>query len=423
MRVLIVAVGSRGDVAPCAGLGQALAAAGHRVTVAAYGVYSELVTASGLGFRALPGDPRLLEAAQWERGSTGPLGTARLVRLAAGHMRELHSGILAAARQDADVLLLQGVSAIGGFHIAKGLGLPSMGLGLQPIYPTRDFPPSTVTARSFGALGNLAAGRALVALGSPVLAGPVKELRAELGLPRLGTWQAVFGQQAAERWPAFHGFSPAVVPRPADWREGLEVSGYWWPLRQPDWQPPADLDQFLADGPPPVFVGFGSMRTADPARLSEAIAAAGKQAAVRLVIQTGQAGLGQASHLPGDSVLIGDVPHDWLFPQMAAVVHHAGAGTTAAGLRAGVPAVAVPKIGDQPFWAARLTALGAAPRPVPFKHLSAAALATAILEVITRPSYRAQAQALARRLAREDGTRPVIEAVSRIRRQNTGPPS
>ena len=172
MRVLVVAVGSRGDVAPCAGLGQALAAAGHRVTVAAYGMFSELVTGSGLGFRALPGDSRMLDAAQWDHGSTGPLGTVRLLRLTAGHMRELHAGILAAAQQDTDVLLLQGVSAIGGYHIAEGLGLPSMGLGLQPIYPTRQFPPSTVTARSLGRLGNRAAGQALVALGSPVLAGP-----------------------------------------------------------------------------------------------------------------------------------------------------------------------------------------------------------------------------------------------------------
>jgi sterol 3beta-glucosyltransferase len=165
-----------------------------------------------------------------------------------------------------------------------------------------------------------------------------------------------------------------------------------------------------------VFVGFGSMRSADPARLSENVAAAGKQAGVRLVIQTGQAGLAQASQSPDDWILIGDVPHDWLFPQMAAVIHHAGAGTTAAGLRAGVPAVTVPKIGDQPFWAARLAALGAAPRPVPYKRLSAAALAAAILEATTRPSYRVQAQALAGRLAGEDGTRPVIEAVSRLRR-------
>jgi sterol 3beta-glucosyltransferase len=165
-----------------------------------------------------------------------------------------------------------------------------------------------------------------------------------------------------------------------------------------------------------VFVGFGNMEPADPARLSEIVASAGQQAGVPLVIQAGQVGLAQAIPAPGGSILISDVPHDWLFPQMAAVVHHAGAGTTAAGLRAGVPTVSVPKIGDQPFWAARLAALGAAPPPVPYKRLSAAALTAAIREATTRPSYRAQAQVLAGRLASEDSTGPVIEAVSRLRR-------
>jgi sterol 3beta-glucosyltransferase len=414
MRVLIVAVGSRGDVAPCTGLGQALGADGHRVTVAAYAMFAGLVRDCGLEFRALPGDPRLLDAAGWERGSTGPMGTVRLLRLIAAHMRELHAGILAVARQGADVLLLQGVSAIGGYHIAEGLGLPSMGLGLAPVYPTGEFPPSTVTARSLGRQGNRAAGMALVLLGSPFLAGPVQELRAELGLPRLRTWQAVFGQQDAARWPVFHGFSPAVVPRPADWRDGLEVTGYWWPPRPTDWHPPADLENFLSKGPPPVFISFGSMASADADRLSGLVATAGHRAGVRTVIQAGRAGLTRASQPPGDAIVIGEVPHEWLFPRMAAVVHHGGAGTTAAGLRAGIPAVSVPKLGDQPFWAARLAALGTGPPPIPYKRLSAPALTDAIRDAITRPSYRTRAQALASRLAREDGTESVIKALARL---------
>ena len=384
------------------------------MTIAAYEMFAGLVEDCGLEFRALPGDPRLLDAAEWEHGSTGPLGTARLLRLTAAHMRELHAGILAVARQGADVLLLQGISSIGGYHIAEGLGLPSMGLGLAPIYPTGDFPPSTLTARSLGRRGNCAAGKALVLLGSPVLSGPVKELRAELGLPRLGTWQAVFGQQDAACWPAFFGFSPAVVPRPADWRDGLEVTGYWWPARPSGWDPPAGLKDFLSQGPPPVFIGFGSMVSADADRLSSMVATAAQRAGVRTVIQAGRAGLAQAGQPPGDSIVIGDVPHEWLFPRMAAVIHHAGAGTTAAGLRAGVPAVSVPKIGDQPFWAARLAALGTGPPPIPYKKLSAPALTAAIRDAITRPSYRARAQALARRLAGEDGTAPVVRAISRL---------
>ena len=237
MRVLIVAVGSRGDVAPCAGLGTALRDAGHSVMIAGDEQHSSLVLGCGLEFQALPGDPRLLEAARWQRGGTGPLGAARLVRLIADHLREVHQGIITAARQGAEVLLLQGISTIGGYHIAQGLGLPSMGLGLQPVNPTGDFPPSIVTARSLGRWGNRAAGQALIALGAPMLAGPVRELRAELGLPRLGTRAAIFGDQDRARWPGFHGYSPAVLPRPADWRPGLEVVGYWWPPRQAGLEP------------------------------------------------------------------------------------------------------------------------------------------------------------------------------------------
>jgi UDP:flavonoid glycosyltransferase YjiC (YdhE family) len=410
----MVAAGSRGDVAPFTGLGTALNGAGHSVTIAGYEMFAGLVTGCGLEFRALPGDPRILEAARWQRGGTGPLGAVRLVRLIADHMRELHTGILAAARRGTDILLLAGVSSVGGYHIAEGLGLPSMGLALQPVYPTGEFPPSIVAARSLGRLGNRAAGQALVVLGAPALGGPVRELRAELGLPRLGTREAVFGQQDAGRWPGFCGFSPAVVPRPADWRAGLEVVGYWWPERPAGWSPPADLENFLNAGPPPVFIGFGSMAPAGAGRLSDLAATAGRQAGVRMVIQAGRAGLAQAGQPPNDSIVIGEVPHDWLFPRMAALVHHAGAGTAAAGLRAGVPAVSVPMIGDQPFWAARLAALGTGPRPIPYKRLSAQALAAAIRDAITRPSYRVQAQAMAGRLAVEDGAAPVINMLTRL---------
>jgi sterol 3beta-glucosyltransferase len=414
MRVLIVAVGSRGDVAPFTGLGTALQAAGHSVTIAGYEMFAGLVTGCGLEFRALPGDPRLLEAARWQRGGTGPLGAVRLVRLIADHMREIHTGIVAAARQDADALLLTGLSTIGGYHIAEGLGLPSMGLALQPVYPTGEFPPSIVAARSFGRLGNRAAGQALVVLGAPVLAGPVRELRAELGLPRLGTREAVFGQQDNEHWPGFCGFSPAVVPRPADWRAGLEVVGYWWPERPAGWSPPADLENFLNAGSPPVFISFGSMAPVGADRLSDLVATAGRQAGVRMVIQAGRASLANADPASDDAIVIGEVPHDWLFPRMAAVVHHAGAGTAAAGLRAGVPAVSVPMVGDQPFWAARLAALGTGPPPIRYKRLSAQTLAAAIQDAVTRPSYRAQAQAMAGRLAIEDGAAPVVNALTRL---------
>jgi sterol 3beta-glucosyltransferase len=416
MRVLIVAVGSRGDVAPFTGLGTALQAAGHRVTIAGYELSAGLVQGAGLAFRALPGDPAIMAAARWQRGATGPAGTARLVRLIAGHLRELHAGMLAAARADADVLLLSGLTAIGGYHIAQGLGLPSAGLGLQPVSPTAAFPPSLVAARSLGRVGNRLAGQALIALGVPAIGGPVRELRAELGLPRLRTRAAIFGEQDARDWPGFHGYSPAVLPRPADWRPGLTVTGYWWPRRPDGWTPPADLEAFLSAGPPPVLVGFGSMAPADAGALSDMAVAAARQAGTRLLLQAGGAGLAAAGPPRADRLVIGDVPHDWLFPRLAAVVHHAGAGTTGAALRAGIPAVTMPMVGDQPFWAARVAALGAGPAPLSRRRRSVATLADAIEAAVTDPVYRDRAGAVARALAAQDGTAPVVDFVSGVER-------
>lgn len=192
------------------------------------------------------------------------------------------------------------------------------------------------------------------------------------------------------------------------------MAGYWWPAHPADWAPPQDLEQFLAAGPPPVFVGFGSRSSADAARLTELVAEARRRAGVRMVIQAGWASLGAGLQADDDMIVIGETPHDWLFPRMSAVVHHAGAGTTAAGLRAGVPTVSVPLITDQPFWASRVTALGTGPKAVPYKSLTADTLTAAISDAVSRDSYRSRAQEMAKQLATEDGTLPVLRALDRL---------
>jgi sterol 3beta-glucosyltransferase len=416
VRVLIATAGGRGDVAPLTGLAAAIRAAGHNVTITSNDEYESLVVGCGLEFRPLSGTHGMFADPRWMRASGGPAWAVGMVRLLAEYMRTVNNALLAVARQEApDVLALTGLTAACGYHVAEGLGLPCMELQLQPAYPTAEFPPSVVAARSFGRLGNRAAGTALSSAVEFVAAGSAKQIRRELGLPRRGIREALTGQPDAGRPPVFHGFSPAVVPRPADWPDRYQVTGNWWPLRPVGWSPPAELEDFVGSGPPPVFFGFGSLTPADPADFIELAAEAGRQAGVRQVIQAGPTGPAAAGRLtPGDSILVGDVPHDWLFPRMAALVHHAGGGTTAAGLRAGVPAVTVPVIADQPFWAARLAALGAGPPPIPHRQVSVTALAAAIRDAVTRPSYLTQAEAMSRRLAGEDGTAPVISTLARL---------
>jgi sterol 3beta-glucosyltransferase len=422
MRVLITAVGGRGDVAPFTGLAAALRAAGHSVTIAGQPEYKSLVVGCGLEFRQLPGTRGMFDDPRWVRGSGGAasaVGAIRLtMRVMTEHVRAVHAGMVAVAAEiKPDVLALTGVATLGGYHVAEGLGLPGLELVLQPAHPTADFPPSFVTGRSLGGFGNRVAGRAVDAGMNIGVTGPVRKIRRELGLPRLRAREALFGPPEARRLPVCYGFSPAVVPRPADWPESCVVAGYWWPQRPQSWTPPPELEEFLNSGAPPVFFGFGDLTPANTAEFIELAVAAGRQAGVRLVIQAEQTGAFERQadqRIADDFFVIGDMPHDWLFPRMAALVHHAGAGTAAAGLRAGVPAVTVPVLADQPFWAARLAALGTGPPPIPRGRVSAAALGAAIRDAVVRPSYRARARAVSTRLAAEDSAAPVISLLARL---------
>jgi sterol 3beta-glucosyltransferase len=405
VRILIVTAGSRGDVAPFTGLGQRLQQAGHQVALAAHDAFAGLVRGCGLEHRPLPGDPRDLVRARTAAGSAGEArsGTVRF-------LEGLGEGIVAAVGQGADVVL----TALGPAPLsrvaAEALGLPCLGTYLAPAVPTEEFAlPGLPQSGDAGPAANLASGRELLAGAGSLYAGILPRLRGRLGLPpgRVG------GSDGAEGtvWPVCHGFSPLVVPRPADWPSGAEVSGYWWPARPEGWQPPPGLVDFLAAGPPPVFIGFGSMAPGQGEQLSQVIAEAVTRAGVRAVVQAGWAGLTGT----GEQILaVGDLPHDWLFPQVAAVVHHAGAGTTGAGLRAGVPAVPVPVLADQPFWAHRLRDLGVAPEPVYFAKLTAEALGGAMRECLGEPGYRERAISLARRIAAEDGAAAVLARIERL---------
>ncbi|WKK24179.1 glycosyltransferase [Streptomyces olivoreticuli] len=410
MHVLIAAAGSHGDVVPFVGLGHRLAAAGYEVSLATHAAFEASVRGAGLEFRGLPVNPRAELASEHGqrllRSGAGPACVVRALRFGRRFMPELGRGLLDAVAEGCDLVLLSATTAPLGQVVAEGMRLPSAGLSLQPLAPTAEFFPAVAgSAVSLGRYGNRIAGGAAQLAVDRLFAPTVGQLRRQLGLPA-ETAGRMRRRHADRGWPVFHGFSPLVVPRPADWAPSVSVAGYWWPHQEPGWRPSDRLCDFLQAGPPPVFVGFGSLVVDDGDWLSRVVAGALRAARVRAVVQRGWSGLS----LAGDDVLMVDeVPHAWLFPRVAAVVHHAGAGTTGAGLRAGVPSVAVPAQLDAPFWAARLAALGVGPEPVPLRELSAGRLAAALRQAVGTPAYGLRAQALADRLKTEDGARDVLE--------------
>lgn len=401
-RLLILTTGSYGDHAPYTGLGHALGRHGHEVSLAAVSRFEPLARDAGIGFVPLPDVPATPEVtAQSLRANTGGArGLTALLRLGAEQARRQLPTIVAAAA-DTEVVAATVATLLYARPVAEAHGLPLIVLPLQPAAPTREFLPPAAGGADLGAFLNHAVAVVGGRLANRAYAPLVREVRQSLGLAPEDDDQAY---ERMAKLPTLHGFSPTVQPRPHDWAPAAEAVGYWWPVPDPHWQPPVELREFLAAGPPPVFVGFGSMVSEHTARLAEAVADALARTGHRAVIQRGSAEL--ALDAP-DVLTVEGVPHEWLLPQVAAAIHHAGAGTAAATLRAGLPSVPVPHSHDQPFWARRLVALGTAPTSIPSKRADGARLASALAQAVGAPSYRHRAGQVAAALAADDAVTPV----------------
>jgi sterol 3beta-glucosyltransferase len=214
------------------------------------------------------------------------------------------------------------------------------------------------------------------------------------------------------REPVLNGWSRHILPRPPDWAAWLEVTGYWFLDRPKDWQPPSGLADFIEAGPRPVSVGFGSMVGGGAEELTDTVVRALRRAGRRGVLVSGFGGFSNAD-LPDDLFKVEEVPYDWLFPRVAAAVHHGGAGTTALSLRAGTPTVVMPFFTDQSFWGARVAGLGAGPRPIPRAKLSTKRLAAAILQATTDARVGERARILGEKIRAEDGVARAVEAFHR----------
>jgi UDP:flavonoid glycosyltransferase YjiC (YdhE family) len=190
----------------------------------------------------------------------------------------------------------------------------------------------------------------------------------------------------------------------------VHVTGYFFLDSETDWQPSSELKAFLEAGNPPVYIGFGSMAGSNPEELARLVSQALASSGQRGLLLTGWGGL-SADLVPDNVFVVDSVPHSWLFPRMAAVVHHGGAGTTAEGLRAGVPTVVIPFVFDQPFWGARIKALGFGPDPVPLKKLTADRLANAITIAVTDPAIRQRARSCGEAIRAEDGTGNAVKII------------
>jgi sterol 3beta-glucosyltransferase len=417
MHVTMLALGSRGDVLPYTTLGRALQAAGHAVRFVTFENYQALVDAQGLDFHPIRGDAqRILNGAGGHALAESGRSALRMARsvlrlfgvMAADFCRDLSSPVL----RDTELIVNQLPGGLYGIDLAEKLGVPMVLAAVMPLAPSRHqpmlaFPAWPALVPGYSAFTHWLAYQ-LVWQGFRPAIGRWR--RETLGLSHAPLW-GYSRRMEEQRVPVLNGFSAHVVPRPPDWGEHVHITGYWYPEDE-DWQPPDGLRRFIEAGPPPVFIGFGSMPMRDPERTTALVVEAMEQCGQRAILHTGWAGVGRGA-LPDSVWTIDYAPYAWLFPRMAAVVHHGGSGTTAFALRAGVPSIVVPFLFDQFYWGKRISVLGVGTDAVPHRRLSAERLAEALATATTDTGMRQRAAELGRKIRTEGGVRAAVEAIGR----------
>ncbi len=411
MKITIFAAGSRGDIQPCLVLGRGLQEAGYRVCLAAPEDFADFVRPHGLDFFPLRGDVQEIMASDtgrkfMETGGSNPLNSIFAVRkMIRPVVMEMAEDAFAACR-DAEAMICLGVFSAFGQAIAAALNIPLIHVEPTPLLPTKAFPAASwPIQRNWGRHHNYLSGLAMLGVVWLWYRPFVNEFRRKLGLPP-SSFSRFF--RVMRTAPMIGAYSPSVIPH--QWPASMHVSGYLFLDAQPDWQPSPELQEFLGAGDPPVYIGFGSMAGRHPEKLATLVLEALDRSGQRGILLTGWGGL--RTRLVPDSVLVIDsVPHSWLFPRTAAVIHHGGAGTTAEGLRAGVPTIIIPFVLDQPFWGARVKSLGLGPDPIPQKKLTADRLAQAITTAVSDSEMRQRAAAVGETIRGEDGVGAAVEII------------
>ncbi|KAJ5781219.1 hypothetical protein N7457_006379 [Penicillium paradoxum] len=406
MNIVIQVIGSRGDIQPFVALGKELKAHGHRVRLATHLAFREFVLDGGLEFFCIGGDPEELMAFMVQNPSLLPaFSTIRsgAIQKRRREMKEIIYGCWKSCIETGDGTNLHQIKedlwsdtmdyrrrpfvadaiianppGLAHIHCAQRLGIPLHMMFTMPWSPTQSFPHPLAVIHQSGC--------------KPTVANFVSYAIVDMMI-----WEG----------------SPGLLPKPVDWSDNIDICGFSVLPAKSDYTPPKEIVDFLEAGPRPIYVGFGSIVVDDPINLTQIVFEAIKSSGQRAIVSKGWGNLGaDRVDVPDNILIVGNVPHDWLFQNVSCVVHHGGAGTTAAGLSLGRPTIIIPFFGDQQFWGGIVAMAGAGPAPVPYKQLTAASLTDAI-EIALEPSTQEKAQEIADKMQEESGVRDGVRSFHR----------
>lgn len=408
MKITILTYGSRGDVQPFIALALGLQKNGHVVKLAAPHKFNEFVTAHGITFIPLAGDPEEISRLINNAG-TNP---ARVVVSIWNYLFSIAPQVSRTAFpacEGADLIVHSFLFTVGGHSWAREQNIPDVSVQMFPMFaPTRDFPNVSVPNIPPGGLSYFSHWFAtqIFWFGGNGGYGPAQRANPDIHYPKKLYWPFDSCPRHL-RTPLLFAYSPGILPRPKDWDEHVHLTGYFF-LDEESYQPPVELSDFLAAGDPPVCISFGSMVNRKAKRIDAVIRASLRLTGSRGIILAGWGGVENESSK--NLLYLKSVPHDWLLPKCKLIIHHGGAGSTAAGLRAGIPNIVVPFAADQPFWGSRVRAVGAGPCPILVKNLSVKNLTRAIAEAELEAVCK-RAQAVGQRIRGEDGVKDAVELI------------
>lgn len=407
MRVTIITIGSHGDVLPSIAIAKSLIEHGHKVRIAALESSKEAVISEGIDYLHLSGDAK--EVIRLLIGKdVKTLEYFKSLNTLLDPMEHTFLEDIERCCEDTDIVAYSVLGSIA-YHVAISKKIPCIRMLFVPLDPTSEFPAMTAPILGKFPLYNR----------FTYLAGDYLWLN--FTKKRLNKWRKKLGLSVVKKFPyrkmedntpvpTLYAFSESVLNKPKDWGKHIEISGYWFSDESKQYEPTESIKEFLQKNKETIYIGFGSMVGGDFSNLFSKVIKGVQLTGVSAIISSGWGGL-SSEKVPDTIMMVDYVPHDWLFNQVSMVVHHGGAGTIAAGLRAGKPTIVVPFGGDQPFWGNQIYKIGAGPKPIPIKSFNSKLFAKRIKEVQTNNKYKENAARIKEILIKEDGKERAVRFI------------